>query len=143
MPSYATAVVEGNKLAMTRRVARQPVMVDGTILRCEGMVNEFIRLGSRGIRASFYVVKGISYGILGTDVLSSLAVQIDVANKKLCMDGDEVSSFEKVDTIQQLCSAGKIWASICTGPHDDSSRTRNDYMGSSSFRHTNGMDRYY
>ena len=73
-------VVEANRLVMQRQVARQPIMVDSTVLRCKGMVNEFIQLVSRGIRASFYVVRGISYGILGTDVLSSLAVQIDVAN---------------------------------------------------------------
>ena len=46
-------VVEANRLVMQRQVVRQPLMVDGTVLRCEGLVNEFIQLGSRGIRASF------------------------------------------------------------------------------------------
>ena len=35
-------VVEENRLVMQRQVARQSLMVDGTVLRCEGMVNEFI-----------------------------------------------------------------------------------------------------
>ena len=105
------------------------------------MVNEFIQLGSRGIRASFYVVRGISYGILGTDVLSSLAVQIDVANKRLFIDREEVLTFEKIDTVQQSVQLVKLdgYSHRSIGR---SLRSRSDYMGLSSFSYTNRMDRY-
>ena len=79
------------------------------------MVNEFIQLGSRGIRASFYVVRGISYGILGNDVLSSLAVQIDVGNKRLIIDREEALTFEKIDTVQQsvqLVKFGRVFSPV-------------------------------
>ena len=48
-------------------------------------------------------------------MLSFLTVQIDVANKKLCIDGDKVSSFQKVDTIQQsvqLVKFGRVFAPV-------------------------------
>ena len=100
---------------MSGQVARRPVMVGGTIIRYEGTLNEINQLGSLGIRASFYVVIGISYGILGIEVLSSIEVQIDVINKKLCIGGKELSSLKKFDIIQQSVQPvkfGREFASV-------------------------------
>ncbi len=58
-------------------------MVDGTTLQCEGTVVTSFQLRSQKIYSSFYVVKEIDCGVLGTDILSTLEVQIDDANRKL------------------------------------------------------------
>ena len=57
-------------------------MVDGCALRCEGMTDELtLTIGSSKVSKSFCVVRGLEYGILGTDILAHLNVQIDVAVK--------------------------------------------------------------
>ena len=58
-------------------MARQPVMVDGSTLRCDAIVSTVVQLGSRSAQESFYAVQGLEYGILGMN-LSPFQVQIDV-----------------------------------------------------------------
>ena len=50
-----------------------------------------LTLGPRKVSSSFYVVRGLKYGILGTDVLASIEIQIDVARKRLYRDGQKVT----------------------------------------------------
>ena len=69
--------VQSNQLPVRRNIVRQPVIVDGTALRCDGTS---LQLGSHKVHSSFYVVQGIEYGIMGTDILSTIEVQIDVAH---------------------------------------------------------------
>ena len=85
LPPYS--VVEANHLSVLRHMVRQPVMVDGTALQCEGVTDATVTLGPRKVSSWFYVVRGLKYGILGTDVLASLEIQIDVARKRLYIDG--------------------------------------------------------
>ena len=78
-------------------MVRQPIMVDGSALRCEGMTDMLtLTIGPSKISQSFYVVRGLEYGILGTDILAHLNVQIDVATKSLYLHGQRVSTFETV-----------------------------------------------
>ena len=58
-------------------------MVDGSSIRCEGTVTCRIRLGPRDISAQFYVVPGITEGILRLDALSHLDLQIDTRTRRL------------------------------------------------------------
>ena len=91
------SVVETNNLPLRRRMVRQPIMVDGSALRCEGMTDMLtLTIGPSKISQSFYVVRGLEYGILGTDILAHLNVQIDVATKSLYLHGQKVSTFETV-----------------------------------------------
>ena len=55
-------VVEDYHLQIKSCVARQPVMVDGTNLRC-GLTSTNLCLGSRSVYCNFYVVKDIECGI--------------------------------------------------------------------------------
>ena len=89
--------VETNNLPLRRRIVRQPIMVDGFALRCEGMTDMLtLTIGPSKISQSFYVVRGLEHGILGTDILAHLNVQIDVATKSLYLHGQKVSTFETV-----------------------------------------------
>ena len=62
---------------INRQLFRQPVMVVRSSIRCEGTVTCRIRLGPRDISAQFYIVPGITEGILRLDTLSHLDLQID------------------------------------------------------------------
>ena len=53
-------VVEDNHLQTKSCVARQPLMVDGTTLRCEGLTSTNLCLGSRSVYCNFYVVKDMN-----------------------------------------------------------------------------------
>ena len=78
-------------------MVRQPIMVDGSALRCAGMTDMLtLTISPSKISQSFYVVRGLEYGILGTDILAHLNVQIDVATKSLYLHGQKVSTFETV-----------------------------------------------
>eukprot|EP00118_Oscarella_pearsei_P022187 m.253195 g.253195 ORF g.253195 m.253195 type:complete len:502 (+) comp40368_c2_seq9:3206-4711(+) len=85
-------------------MARQPVMVDGSELRCEGTSTANLRIGSKSFQHSFYVVRDMPYGIFGTDILAHLEVKIDVANKKLIIDGSEILVFEPAPQKGSSCS---------------------------------------
>ena len=52
-------VVQRHALPIRRHVARQPVMVDGSTLRCDGIVSTAVQLGSRSAQGSFYAVQGL------------------------------------------------------------------------------------
>ena len=78
-------------------MVRQPVMADGTALQCEDVTDATVTLGPRKVSSWFYVVRGLKYGILGTDVLASLEIQIDVARKRLYLDGQEVTEFDRME----------------------------------------------
>ena len=67
-------------------------MVDRSSIRCEGTVTCRIRLGPRDISAQFYVVPGISEGILGLDTLSHLDLQTDT--RQLLIDGHAIPECE-------------------------------------------------
>ena len=69
-------------------MVRQPVMIDGSALQCEGMRNELtLTIGPSKVSKPFYVVRGLEYDILGTGILAHLNVQIDVATKSLYLHG--------------------------------------------------------
>ena len=107
-------VVQSNKLPVRRNIVRQPVMVDGTALRCEGTVVTSLQLRSHKVHSSFYVVQGIEYGIMGTDTVSTLEVQIEVAHNKLFLKGEEVTTFQPVKSeprrseVRLLMSFGRV-----------------------------------
>ena len=44
-----------------------------------GVTDATVTLGPFKVSSSFYVVRGLKYGILGTEVMASLEIQIDVA----------------------------------------------------------------
>ena len=91
------SVVEANNLTVRRRMVWQPVMVDGSALRCKGMTDELtLKIGPSKVSKSFNVVRGLEYGILGTDILAHFNMQIDVATKSLYLHGQKVSIFETV-----------------------------------------------
>ena len=102
-------------------MVRQPVMVDGTALQWEGVTDATVTLWPRKVSSSFYVVRGLKYGILGTDVLASLEIQIDVTRKRLYLDGKEVTEFDRMKhtSVPSVClikfgrvySASKLVAS--------------------------------
>ena len=70
------------------------VKVDGSALRCEGMTDGLtLTIGLSKVSKSFYVVRGLQYGILWTDILAYLNVQIDVAMKSLYLHDQKVSTF--------------------------------------------------
>ena len=79
---------------INRQLSRQPVMVDGSSIRCEGTVTCRIRLGPRDILAQFYIVPGITEGILGLDTLSHLDLQIDTRTRRLLIDGHAIPECE-------------------------------------------------
>ena len=55
-------------------------MVNGSALRCEGMTDELtLTIGLCKVSRSLAVVRGIKYGILETNILARLNVQINVA----------------------------------------------------------------
>ena len=90
------AVVQMNHMTVRWNIVCQPIMVDGTTLQCEETVVMSFQLGSQKVYSSFYVVKGIDYGVLGTDILSTLEVQIGIANRRLFLKGEEVTTFQPV-----------------------------------------------
>ena len=68
-------------------------------------------------------MKGIACGVLGTDILSTLEVQIDVANRKLFLKGEEVTTFQPVKSEPtrsevRLLKFGRVYSpsSVLVGP---------------------------
>ena len=91
------SVLEANNLQVRRRMVRQPVKVDGAALQCESMTDELkLTISLSKVSKSFYVVRGLEYGILGTDIPARLNLQIDVATKSLYLHCQKVSTFETV-----------------------------------------------
>ena len=108
-------VVQMNHMTVRRNIVRQPIMVDGTTLQCEGTVVTSFQLGSQKVYSPFYVAKGIDCGVLGTDVLSTLEVQIDVANRKSLLKGEEVTTFQPVKSEptrseERLLKFGRVYS---------------------------------
>ena len=67
------------------------------------------------MHSSFYVVQGIEYGIMGTDIFSTLEVQIHVAHNKLFLKGEEVTTFQPVKSEPRrsevrLLSFGRVYS---------------------------------
>ena len=94
-------VVQINQMTVRRNIVPQRIMVDGITLQCEETVVTSFQLGSQKVYRLFYVVNAIDCGVLGTDVLSTLEIQIDVANRKLFLKGEEVTTFQPVKS--ELC----------------------------------------
>ena len=89
-----TSLVSNIKGKINQQLSRQPVMLDGSSIRCEGTVTCRIRLGPRDISAQFYVVPGITEGILELDTLSHLDLQIDTRTRRLLIDGHAIPECE-------------------------------------------------
>ena len=49
------AVVQRHALPIRRHVARQPVMVDGSTFRCDGIVSTAVQLGSRSAQLGVFL----------------------------------------------------------------------------------------
>ena len=65
-------VVQMNHMTGRRNIVHQPIMVDGTTLRCEETVVTSFQMESHKVYSSFYVVKRIDHRVLGTDILLTL-----------------------------------------------------------------------
>ncbi len=91
-------VVEANNLSVRRRMVQQPVMVDGSALQCESMTDELtLTIGTSKVSKSFYVVRGIEYGILGTDNWHISMCKLTLLQKVyICMVRRSRSTFETV-----------------------------------------------
>ena len=55
-------------------------------------------------------MKGIDYRVLGTDILSTLEVQIDVANRKLFLKGKEMTTFQPTRSGMRLLKFGGVYS---------------------------------
>ena len=55
-----------------------------------------LTIGPSKVSKSFYVVRGLEYGILCTDMLAYVNVQIEVATKSLYLHDQKVSTLEIV-----------------------------------------------
>ena len=61
-----------NNLSVKCRMIRQPVMVDGPAFRCKGTTDEVtLIIAPFKVSHSFYVVRGLIYGILAADIPST------------------------------------------------------------------------
>ena len=101
------ARTDSAEMKWNRHLARQPVMVDGTSIRCEGTVTTSLQLGPREVTAQFYVVPGISDGILGMDILAKLDLQIDTGSRRLFIDNQEISQYEWIPS-QHNCDSAEV-----------------------------------
>ena len=113
IPASLASNIKGK---INRQLSRQPVMVDGSSIRSEGTVTCRIRLGPRDISAQFYIVLGITEGILGLDTLSHLDLQIDTRTRRLLIDGHAIPECEWLRPPErsrlqiQLVRFGKVYA---------------------------------
>ena len=113
IPASLASNIKGK---INRQLSRQPVMVDGSSIRCEGTVTCRIRFGPRDISAQFYIVPGITEGILGLDTLSHLDLQIDTRTRRLLIDGHAIPECEWLRPPErsrsqiQLVRFGKVYA---------------------------------
>ena len=73
IPASLASNIKGK---INRQLSRQPVMVDGSSIRCEGTVTCRIHLELRDTSAQFYIVPCITEGILGLDTLPHLDLQL-------------------------------------------------------------------
>ena len=89
-------VVQIKHMTVRRNIVRQPITVDCTALQREVTLATSFQLGYQNVYSSFHVVKRIDCGVLGTDILSTLEVQINAANRKLFLKGEEVTTFQPV-----------------------------------------------
>ena len=58
-------------------------------------------------------MKDIECGILGTDILSTMAVKIDLASRKLFLGGEEISAYEQVSPCKlamQFVKFGRVYS---------------------------------
>ena len=88
--------------------------MDGTAFQCEGVTDATMTLGPRKVSSSFYVVRGLKYGILGTDVLASSEIPIDVDHKRLYLDRQEVTQFDRMEhtSVRSVCliNFGRVYS---------------------------------
>ena len=83
-------------------------------------------------------MKGIDCGVLGTDVLSTLEVQIDVANRKLFLKGEEVTTVQPVKSETRsevrLLKFGRVYSpsSVLVGPGQETTIWGNIYSNVTS-----------
>ena len=73
-----------------------------------GVTDATVTLGPRKVSSSFYVVRGLKYGILGTDVLASLETHADrccPVNVYIDLDGQEVTEFDRMEhtSVPSVC----------------------------------------
>ena len=113
MPS---ALATKANLKLNQYVARQPVMVDGSSIPCQGTATATIQLGPRQTTTQFYVILDIKEGILGMDALAELDLQIDTKSRRLLTGGHEVPMCEYTPTTtkdrpkRRLLRYGKVYA---------------------------------
>ena len=72
----------------------KPVSVDQTPVNCSGVTSTSIKIGTSGLsmKAKFYVVEGIDYGILSFPLLSQLGAIIDCNNNTVSINGIPITN---------------------------------------------------
>ena len=104
------------KLKIDKSLAQQPVQVDGSILRCDGLVSTHVTVGPTILyHQPFYVVP-IEYGILGLDALSQLNAQIDLKSRTLIIDSQTMPSIPFEHSVNKYPSIQLIRYSTIRSP---------------------------
>ena len=72
---------------ITGYVGQKRVSVDGSEVKCSGVVSAQLTVGDKVITSLFYVMKSLEYGILGMAVLKQLGANIDAGSGSMSVDG--------------------------------------------------------
>ena len=76
------------------------IMLDGTVVSCDGIVTVPVKFQDTYITGDFYVVDKASHGIIGLDILSHLNAKIDTQNHQVIIQNN-VSESMKPETPEE------------------------------------------
>lgn len=106
---------------ITVYVGQKPVSVDGSEVKCTGVVSAKITVGNRVITSLFYVMKSLEYGILGMALLKQLGANINAATGSMSVDGIVVGNTNSASqsVITARCYHIKLKESMIIRPGEE------------------------
>ena len=106
---------------ITTYMEQKPVSVDGSEVKCTGVVHAELKVGDKIITTLFYVMKSLEYGILGMAALKQLGANIDTVTGSMFVDGMVVGNTVNADQniVTARCYHVRLKQSTVIGPGEE------------------------